>query len=66
LNKRKVIETTQAGTHIPLSIPVDNLESGLNILEFHLPDARLPGNGDGRVLGVAVRDFMIDVGEVGA
>ena len=62
-NKKRIIETMQSGTHIPLSIPVDNLESGLNILEFNLPDARLPGNGDGRLLGIAVREFMIQVAQ---
>lgn len=60
-NGKMVSQVVRSGSHIQFEIPVDNLESGLNILELELPDARAPGNGDARELGVAVREFEVRV-----
>lgn len=35
------------------------LINGKNILEFQLPDARLPGNGDLRILALALKSFQL-------
>jgi glycosyltransferase involved in cell wall biosynthesis/ADP-heptose:LPS heptosyltransferase len=60
LNGTKVVDTVESGRHVHLRIPVRNLESGLNRLEFELPDARQPRNGDPRELAIAVRQFTVE------
>ncbi len=44
-----------------LDIPFDKilLKDGTNTLAFELPDARQPGNGDQRILALALRSFQI-------
>jgi glycosyltransferase involved in cell wall biosynthesis/ADP-heptose:LPS heptosyltransferase len=66
LNDRAVMHGVRAGNQIPLEIPVDNLETGINVLELELPDARRPGNGDNRLLAIAIREFTIQVPELAA
>jgi ADP-heptose:LPS heptosyltransferase len=44
-----------------LVIRVGNLRLGRNTVEFELPDARVPGNGDPRMLAMAVRRFKVVV-----
>jgi ADP-heptose:LPS heptosyltransferase/glycosyltransferase involved in cell wall biosynthesis len=56
-----VYDGVRAGRRLLLTIPVKNLRFGLNRLELHLPDATSPGNGDGRLLGIAVRKLKIVV-----
>jgi glycosyltransferase involved in cell wall biosynthesis/ADP-heptose:LPS heptosyltransferase len=61
LNALQVIDTVESGSHIALRMQVANLESGRNSLEFELPDAKVPSNGDGRRLAIAVRRLQIQV-----
>ena len=61
MNGRQVVEETYDGRRIALKIPVTDLRSGTNSLEFELPDAKVPGNGDTRRLGIAVREIRIQV-----
>lgn len=44
-----------------LDVPFDKtlLRDGTNTLAFELPDARQPGNGDQRILALALRSFQI-------
>jgi hypothetical protein len=65
LNGIKVVDSVESGRHVHLRIPVRNLENGLNRLEFELPDARQPGNGDPRELAIAVRQFAVEANESG-
>jgi hypothetical protein len=41
------------GKHLTLSLPVTGMRPGLNTLEFDLPGAKPPGNGDQRNLALA-------------
>lgn len=59
LNDLEISNTVESGRHVDLKIPVRNLESGMNCLEFSIPDAKHPKNGDTRKLGVAVRNFEV-------
>jgi glycosyltransferase involved in cell wall biosynthesis/ADP-heptose:LPS heptosyltransferase len=61
LNGVKVLQTLESGRRVKLRMPVRNLESGFNRLDFDLPDARCADNGDTRKLGIAVREFLIAV-----
>jgi hypothetical protein len=63
LNGIKVLDSVESGRHIHLRIPVRNLKSGLNHLDFEFPDARQPGNGDPRRLAIAVREFTVQAEE---
>jgi hypothetical protein len=56
-----VYDGVSAGRRMLLTIPVKNLRYGLNQLELHLPEAKAPGNGDTRLLGIAVRKLKIVV-----
>jgi ADP-heptose:LPS heptosyltransferase/glycosyltransferase involved in cell wall biosynthesis len=56
-----VYDGVRTGRRLLLSMPVRNLRYGLNQLELHLPDATAPGNGDTRLLGIAVRKLKIVV-----
>jgi hypothetical protein len=60
LNGTKVLDTVESGRHVHLRIPVRNLKSGLNHLDFEFPDARPPANGDPRKLAIAVRQFTVE------
>ena len=66
LNGIKVVDTVESGKQVHLRIPVRNLENGLNRLEFDLPDARQPGNGDPRELAIAVRQFTVQANQSGS
>jgi hypothetical protein len=44
---------------LEMALPTGTLKSGKNILEFELPDARHPGNGDPRILGFALKSLKI-------
>jgi hypothetical protein len=44
---------------LEMALPTGTLKSGKNILEFELPDARHPGNGDPRILGFALKILKI-------
>jgi len=65
LNGIKVLDTVESGRHVHLRMPVRNLKSGLNQLDFEFPNARQPGNGDARRLAMAVREFTVQVDESG-
>jgi hypothetical protein len=47
-------------TEISVDLPKDGLQPVRNDLEFVLPDARRPGNGDLRQLALAFRSLRID------
>jgi glycosyltransferase involved in cell wall biosynthesis len=51
------------GQHHELRCRLGAVIPGFNILEFTLPDARQPGNGDSRRLALALRQFQIDFEE---
>jgi glycosyltransferase involved in cell wall biosynthesis/ADP-heptose:LPS heptosyltransferase len=59
-NGAQVYDEAEEGVGIELKIPVTNIQSGMNRLVLTLPDARHPGNGDGRTLGLAVRGLKVD------
>jgi glycosyltransferase involved in cell wall biosynthesis/ADP-heptose:LPS heptosyltransferase len=61
LNGKQVIDTVVDGSHIRLDMHVTNIEGDRNKLEFELPDAKVPGNGDLRQLAIAIRKFKIQV-----
>lgn len=58
-NGKQVFDEIQEGNTIELKIPVTNLQEGINKLELTLPDARLPGNGDSRILALAVKSLRV-------
>jgi glycosyltransferase involved in cell wall biosynthesis/ADP-heptose:LPS heptosyltransferase len=60
-NGVQVVDAVQNGSRVLLKIPVDNLESGRNTLEFDLPDARIPSIGDSRKLAIAIKELEIQV-----
>jgi hypothetical protein len=43
-------------------IPPGTLTAGVNDIELQLPQAHRPQSGDGRVLGVALSDFELEMG----
>jgi hypothetical protein len=61
LNGAPILDEIEDGTRLSLRIAVENLNSGLNSLEFRLPDSDSPGNGDNRRLGIAVRSFRVQI-----
>lgn len=61
LNGSLIWAGTVPDAGIPSIIPESHLwQSGLNRLEFIWPDARLPGNGDGRRLAFAFEGLTLD------
>ncbi len=44
---------------LKVTFPKDWIQSGYNVLSFDLPDAKLPGNGDVRVLALRLKDIRI-------
>ena len=44
---------------LKVTFPKDWIQSGYNVLSFDLPDAKLPGNGDLRVLALRLKDLRI-------
>jgi len=61
LNGEEIYAGTLSGWQIELEAPFDPslLNDRMNTLEFFLPDAHQPGNGDPRVLGLALRSLYI-------
>jgi SAM-dependent methyltransferase len=60
MNSVPVYEKTLIGIELVLDIPTNHLDSGLNRLEFHLPDATRPaGEDDPRRLGIAVKNIRL-------
>lgn len=58
-NGRPIIDKIESGSRVLLKLDLVNFKIGLNRLEFELPDARMPSNGDGRELGIAVRTIKM-------
>lgn len=57
INQQPVLEEEFSGSDIfevVITVPAGTLREGSNTLRFELPDARLPGNGDTRELGLAL------------
>ena len=44
---------------LSLAIPKDGIQPGYNVLSFDLPDAKMPGNGDLRVLALRLKEIRI-------
>ena len=62
-NGLAVFDSVKSGRRLLISLKVNNLRSGLNILELTLPDATSPGTNDKRQLAVAVRTLRIVVAD---
>ena len=45
--------------NMTIEFPSALIKNGNNLLEFHFPDARQPGNGDNRLLALAIKSFQI-------
>jgi ADP-heptose:LPS heptosyltransferase len=58
-NGVKIFDAVRSGRRLLMGLPVRNVLMGRNRLEFDLPDATSPGNGDSRQLAVAVRRFKL-------
>jgi glycosyltransferase involved in cell wall biosynthesis len=43
-----------------LKFRVETMKPGYNVISFDLPDARAPGNGDNRMLGVALQSIRLE------
>jgi phosphoglycerol transferase len=61
LNEKIIYSAELNGIEQTLSIelPIGLLKAGTNVLKFELPDARLPDNGDPRVLAFALQSLKI-------
>lgn len=62
INEQLLLETRVESPDVALiqiPIPPNTLKPGRNTVYFHLPDARTPGNGDSRVLGIALVSFAL-------
>jgi ADP-heptose:LPS heptosyltransferase len=59
LNGRRVSDSKYQGSNITLLIPGKHLKFGTNVLEFALPDARVPGGNDMRRLAIAVKSLTL-------
>jgi hypothetical protein len=59
LNGTKVCDAAYKGENVTLVIPGTRLTAGFNVLEFELPDARVPGRGDMRRIAIAVMRLVI-------
>ena len=44
---------------LSLAVPKDGIQAGYNVLSFDLPDAKMPGNGDLRVLALRLKEIRI-------
>ncbi|CAJ0891329.1 glycosyltransferase [Ralstonia flatus] len=60
INGESTFEGVRSGSNIELELSVHNLRSSSNRLKLVLPNARTPGNGDGRKLALAVRGLLIE------
>lgn len=61
LDQTKIFDKIVAGQHAKIVLPFKNLKEGYHVLRFELPDARPPGNGDDRILGLAVRNLILKI-----
>jgi glycosyltransferase involved in cell wall biosynthesis len=59
LNGSGVCDAAYQGENITLMIPGQHLKAGSNVLEFDLPDARVPGRGDTRRIAIAVMRLVV-------
>jgi len=61
LNGKKIYSNLFDGEKKDFSIPFrsSDLVNGINRLDFNFPDARQPGNGDPRILALALKSFQI-------
>lgn len=62
LNGQKIHDAilTGAPESVAINLPADLLEIGDNTLQFELPDARVPDNGDPRTLGFALESIAFE------
>jgi hypothetical protein len=44
---------------LSVAVPKDEIQPGYNVLSFDLPDAKMPGNGDLRVLALRLKEIRI-------
>jgi hypothetical protein len=60
LNGQKIHDATLTGApeSVAINLPSDLLEIHGNTLQFELPEARVPDNGDPRLLGFAL-EFLV-------
>ena len=54
-----ILDTIRIGKALTLEIPVSNLRSGANTLEFNLPDVREPGTAEARKTCLAIRTVRL-------
>lgn len=62
LNDEPLLERRFDGAgevELRIELPDSLLQEGENIVQFHLPDARKPDNGDARILAVALKSFSL-------
>lgn len=59
INGRKMFDGVMDGLNQELLFQSVDFHEGVNRLAFSLPDARQPGNGDGRKLALAIKEFEI-------
>jgi hypothetical protein len=61
INGNEIYSGVVEATDKTLDVPFDKtlLRDGTNTLAFELPDARQPGNGDQRILALALKSFQI-------
>jgi FkbM family methyltransferase len=61
LNGKSIYKVTLSGAHqqVEIKIPMGVFQNGLNNLEFELPDAKIPDNGDLRRISFALQEITI-------
>lgn len=62
LNDEPLLERRFDGAEeveLRIEVPDSLLQEGENIVQFDLPDARKPDNGDARILAVALKSFSL-------
>lgn len=62
LNDEPLLERRFDGAEdveLRIEVPHSLLQEGENIVQFDLPDARQPDNGDARILAVALKSFSL-------
>jgi hypothetical protein len=62
LNGKKIYsdELNKWDENITIKFPSSWIENGQNAINFYLPNAREPGNGDTRILALALKDLQIN------
>ena len=51
---------SQGPVEVTFSLPPSLLQMGNNVISFQLPNARQPGNGDSRTLGIALSEIVLN------